>query len=99
MELTDEIVTRTLAEVMGEASPNLDKWIGTECFYATNMTPLKISPFLTSYDAIAEVYRKFIDKHGTNHDLPVGDWWEHRPRDHAYALAEAILSHKETPDG
>lgn len=106
--MTDIEIVRTLAEFEGiwpedaasEPFERGDSWCvavpfskGTVCQYLRKYT--------TSYDAVAPVYMKFIDKHGTNQDdIPWRDnWFETTPRQHAEALALEIIASKENRNG
>lgn len=100
--MTDQEITRTLAEFMGLPTPpsirfSSDGW-GTTEYWVDNMG-VPIPAYLTSYDALAPVWRKVnTEPMHCPCRLNIGrHWWEKTPRQHAGALAAAILTAKEPP--
>lgn len=106
MELTDELVIKTLAEFEGRKivmAPN------GACFWALDDVEDGLDEdsepvsYLTDYSAIAEVWRKVFDADRQDFYELIDDfsderhWWGARPRDHAYVIARAIIEAKQKP--
>lgn len=106
--MTDEQIVKTLAEFMGyervrELMPGtrFSEWIGAKVGRQFDSEDVTLPDWLTSYDAIAEVWQKSDDMlyesatHYLQNGICFDDWYSRTPRQHAEALAMAILEAKE----
>ena len=103
--MTDEQIVRTLAEFMDLSGPRDEGWkivkMVTGQIVAVDTSDgyvCQIPNYLTSYDALAPVWERIDDM---TYDSAISRmaagfyWYDHPPRQHAEALAAAILEAKE----
>lgn len=102
-KMTDAEVVETLARFMGWIDVH-ESCVNTYGRCGAGGRMETVPPYFTSYDAIAEVWRKalgewsldFIEEFSDSLLSPSGLWWVKTPTQHAYALAKEI---KETGSG
>ena len=104
--MTDAEIIRTLAEFMGYQELRMtDRRTGFSAFRDASGTIAR-TDWLTSYDAIAEVWQRVHVSHPVQYEkaradicnqcgCPFGAWVYATPREHAEALATAIRAVKE----
>ena len=106
--MTDEQVVRTLAEFMGYVrcgNGALALWREDGCGRPNSyVREGNLPPYLTSYDALAPVWRRFKEVDRDRYANCLGGcgfhpWFEGSPRDHAHALCKAILESSAAREG
>jgi hypothetical protein len=107
--VTDDEVVKVLAGFMGYKFDRVLPPHEGGSAYMLKGAGVPAPDYLTSYDAIAEVWRKMRDSMPDTHDpfvnpacmycvaceqLTDACWFGNEPRDHAHALAKAISQSK-----
>ena len=100
--MIDAEVVRTLAEFMGYSVRMLPcgpEYQEVEFVTTPDNVTFASQRLLDSYDTLAEVWRRVqkTDPYNLLHSADMAipyNWFDHEPRDHAYALAEAIAGAK-----